>query len=87
MSENQQQPGLTVGRVELPETITVAEQARAAGRQDIRPPGADDIDAFRTQCFGFINGQSGSSEALAMAKTKADEMVFWLRRARERAHA
>ena len=76
-------------RPDLPETISIDEQARAAGRrgQEIRPADdRDDIDALREQCFAFINGQ-GQSEALAYAKTKADEMIFWLRRHRERAHA
>lgn len=41
-----------------------------------------DIDALRDHCHAFIEQQiqrSGPSPALAMAKSKTDEMIYWLR--------
>jgi hypothetical protein len=78
MSEHQARP-------ELPEVITVAEQAQAAGRKtgDILPPGAHpDLDALRDHIRGFL--PDGTSQAAMMAKSKAEELLFWLRAARNR---
>jgi hypothetical protein len=65
---------------------TLDELATAAGRKptDIRPAGeSDDIDILRAHCTAFMVSQ-GKSEALSMAKSKLEEMIFWLRRHRER---
>jgi hypothetical protein len=67
----------------LPEVITVAEQAKAAGQRIRHTDDVDDIDTLKTHCLSFINHQ-GHSEALAMSKTKLEEMILWLRRHRER---
>ena len=69
---------------ELPETISIAEQAQASGRQ-ILPPGADpEIDALREHCRGFIAAMPGDPKAhgIIMAKTKLEELIFWLRAAK-----
>lgn len=80
------QPALIVGRAELPEVITVAEQARDAGQRIRAADAHDDIDDLKQRCLAFINSQEKGtpSPALAMAKTKLEEMVFWIRRHRER---
>ena len=83
MSDEERRADLVVGRVELPEVITIAEQAKAAGRNEVRR-GTDDIDEFRSHCVAFLNAQ-GAGDPLSMARTKMDEMIFWLRRHRERA--
>ena len=84
MSEHEPpHPPLTMGRVELPEVVTVHEQAKHAGRQEIRT-GRDDIDELRMHCTAFMDREGGAGTDLSMARTKMDEMIFWLRRHRER---
>ena len=43
----------------------------------------EDIDELRDHCREFID-QMHQSHATAMARTKLDEMIYWLRVARER---
>jgi hypothetical protein len=71
---------------DLPETVTVEEQAKAAGQGKILPIGAyPDLDRFRETVQAFLRSeQPQHGEALAMAKTKATEMDFWLRTHRGR---
>ena len=71
---------------ELPSEISVREQAEAAGRGKILPVGAyPDIDALREYVQAFLMAERHQEdEALAMAKTKATEMDFWLRSHRGR---
>jgi hypothetical protein len=71
---------------DLPETITVKEQAQASGQGKILPIGAyPDIDQLRDHVRAFLMAeQHQGGEALAMAKTKATEMDFWLRTHRGR---
>jgi hypothetical protein len=66
---------------DLPETISVEEQARAAGMGKILPVGAyPDIDQLRDHIQTFFKAERNQdNHALAMAKTKAAEMDFWLR--------
>lgn len=71
---------------DLPQEISVREQAEAAGRGKILPVGAyPDIDALRDHLQAFFRAEKHQEgEALAMAKTKATEMDFWLRTHRGR---
>jgi hypothetical protein len=58
----------------------------STGRGSIRQFGErDDIDAFKKEALAFCNAQTGKSNDLAFAKTKLEEMVYHLRRHRERA--
>lgn len=79
-------------RPPLPETITVEEQAQVAGQPrragDQRKPGEhDEIDAVRDHIRAMLaeDPAKWEPEAKSAALTKLDEMMFWLRAARERA--
>jgi hypothetical protein len=74
---------------DLPDTVTVEEQAQAAGRkpQGILPVGAyPDLDEFRDRVMGFLQSQphADGSVPLMMAKSKAGELDYWLRAHRNR---
>lgn len=62
---------------ELPETVSVDEQARPAGR--VRIDMGDPVTALHEQCKQFIENANMSSHARMMALPKLDEMVFWIR--------
>ena len=64
---------------DLPDPPTLSTMAERAGQ--IRSPEPDEIDRFRHTCLAFIATQ-GDSHAAAMAKSKAEEMIFWVRAAR-----
>jgi hypothetical protein len=59
----------------------------STGRGTIRQPGHDDIDEFKARALAFCNAQAGRTTHLAIAKTKLEEMVYYLRRHREAANA
>lgn len=71
---------------DLPERITVEEQAHAAGKGTILPVGAyPDIDRLRDFIKTFLMAEKNQdATALAIAKTKAAELDFWLRTHRSR---
>jgi hypothetical protein len=66
---------------DLPETISVKEQAEAAGKGKILPIGAyPDIDELRDHIQSFLRQERPRhDQALAVARTKADELIYWLR--------
>jgi hypothetical protein len=82
-------------RPELIEAIPLSELAEAAGRQPAaarghRPlylkPGA--LADFQAEVQRFIVAMDGAASPaargqIAIAKTKADEMIYWLNRASE----
>jgi hypothetical protein len=43
-----------------------------------------DIDELRDHCRAFIDRMDRQSQATAMARTQLDEMIYWLRVARDR---
>lgn len=43
-----------------------------------------DIDELRDHCRAFIDQMGHQSQATAMARTQLDEMIYWLRVARDR---
>ena len=68
---------------ELPEPQSLAQMAEAAGKKTILPPGADpDIDALRDHIMGFLNNELVQNHGAMMAKTKAQELIFWVRSSR-----
>jgi len=44
-----------------------------------------EVDELRDHCRKVIDAMRARRRELAMAKTKLDEMVYWLRLAKERA--
>jgi hypothetical protein len=67
---------------ELPTEISIAEQAEAAGRQKILPPGAHpDIDEVSERTKAFIR-QLPEGHARSLAMTKLGEMIYWMRETR-----
>lgn len=65
---------------DLPEKITVQEQAQAAGMGKIPVGAYPDIDALRDQIDHMLQAERPqNSHALIMAKVKATELDFWLR--------
>ena len=72
---------------EAPEPIGLGQMAERAGRGQTKPIGSDpDIAEFKATVFRFIDAMDGlkiDRVKLAMAKSKAEEMVFWMRSARE----
>jgi hypothetical protein len=62
---------------ELPETVTVQEQAEAAGK-----PKAEELDAtqlFDAHAKKVIDDAALSPTNRAMALSKLSELVYWLR--------
>jgi len=60
-----------------PDPPNLIEMAMHAGQ--IRPPGHDEVDQLRFHVLDFIKAQGESGHALTMAKTKCEELIFWLR--------
>lgn len=82
-TRDQQQP-IPAPRGSQPETISIGEQAEAAGRRsgDIRR-GTDDIDALGMKVREFCDAQGQNTHALSSARTKFAEAIFWLRSHRD----
>jgi hypothetical protein len=51
---------------------------------EIRTAETDDIDELRHHCRAFLNAERPSTQ-ISLARSKLDEMIYWLRahRARE----
>jgi hypothetical protein len=64
---------------EQPDQISVEEQATVAGR--MRAPDLDPVDVLRLTIRKFMDNMPGDPRGhnLAQARTKLDEMIFWLR--------
>ena len=54
----------------------------ASGEISFNTP-RDDIDELRDHCRAFLDEQSRSTQ-VALARSKMDEMIFWLRANRSR---
>ncbi len=83
MSEKEEAAQVSGAR--LPEGVSIDEQAKVAGRRtsDLRH-GHDDIDTLAAVLKDFCDHQLPSSDALASARTKFTEGLFWLRTHRDR---
>ena len=79
MSEDDSRPSGVGGSAHLPETISVVEQAVMAGKPVMLPTGV--ADALRAYCKTVLDSLGGDPKghALMLARTKMDEMVFWVR--------
>lgn len=66
---------------ELPEGVSIEDQAAAAGRPRVGDTrmGSDDIDELRSHVTGFCNRQGPNTPSLSRARTKFEEALFWLR--------
>ena len=64
---------------ELPEQVTIDQQAQVAGRVRADVDGSDPITALREHCLRFIEGANLPQHQRMMAIPKMDEMIFWIR--------
>jgi hypothetical protein len=78
-TRDQQQP-----RTNLPEGISIADQAEVAGRRrgDTRQD-TDDIDMLGVRVREFCDRQGAHTNALSTARTKFAEALYWLRHHRD----
>lgn len=63
--------------METPETISIDEQATAAGR--VTPPARDDIQTLSDTLDRFCDAQLPTSNALASARATFHQALYWLR--------
>ena len=61
-----------------PERVSVAEQAAASGAS---ARNTDGVDELRAHCKQFIDTLPGDPKGhhISQARSKLDEMIFWLR--------